>query len=456
MREKDRDREEIFRTMPVMRAILTLAVPTVISQLVTVVYNMADTFFIGRTGIPDQVAAANLCMPPFILLTGIANLFGIGGASLMARSLGMGDRERAAQAASFAIWTSAAVAAAYGVLVLAAGPLILPVIGANAGTYGLCRSYLFWTVTLGGVPTVWNAVLAHLVRAEGRAAQASLGMTMGAVLNMALDPLLISALGLQIRGAAIATLVSNLAAAGYFIVLILRGRETTVIRMHPRAFRAGGGVAGEVLLVGFPGFMMCLMSTLSNAALNRLVSAYRNEAVAGIGIAKKIDMLSFGIANGISQGVLPLVAYNYAAGSGERLRRVIRETLALAVSVAAMSTALLFTCAQPLVRAFIDDAVTVEYGSYFQRVICLTGPCIAVTLTVIMILQAAGEKRRPAVLSLLRKGGLDIPLMLLMNAAAGVRGIVWATPLADIGAMLAALLMYFSFRKQIGGKVYGI
>jgi multidrug efflux pump len=130
---------ELFEKAPVTKAVLALVVPTVISQLITVLYNMADTFFIGQTGDPNQVAAANLCMPLFIFLTGIANLFGIGGSSLISRSLGAGKKEKAIHSSAFSIWTSIAVAQSYGLAIYLLSPIILPAFGANQGTYEFCR-----------------------------------------------------------------------------------------------------------------------------------------------------------------------------------------------------------------------------------------------------------------------------------------------------------------------------
>lgn len=191
------------------------------------------------------------------------------------------------------------------------------------------------------------------------------------------------------------------------------------------------------------------MSTFSNITLNRLMASYCNQAIAGVGIAKKIDMLSFGIATGMSQGVVPLIGYNYSSKNHERMKKAILTIFILSLSVAFAFTLLLFTCAHPIVKAFIDDALTVEYGRTFQRIICITGPCISVTLIIITIFQSIGKKFQPLLLSLLRKGGLDIPFMFIMNASFGVNGIVWATPIADFGAMVISILFFIPVWKTL-------
>lgn len=447
------DNTELFERTPVKKAVISLVVPTVISQLITVIYNMADTFFIGQVGDPNQVAAASLCMPLFILLTGIANLFGIGGSSLISRCLGAGSRDKAKKTAAFCIWTAGAVSFLYGMILLLFKSFALPAIGANAETYRFCYVYVFWTITIGAVPTVLNALFAHLVRAEGYSRQASFGMALGGVLNIFLDPLFISAFGLEIAGAAIATMLSNLIAAFYFILLISGKRKSTVITLNPKNYTLQGHIPREVLLVGLPSCIMNMMGVFSNIVLNKLMASYCNEAVAGIGIAKKVDMMSFAIATGMSQGVLPLIGYNYSSKNYKRMMSAVKTTFLFSLMVALAGTTFLLTCAQPIVRAFIDDPLTVEYGQRFQRIICITGPCISVTMIIITLFQSIGIKARPLLLSLLRKGGLDIPLMFLMNALLGVNGIVWATPIADFSAMLAALALFLPFWQKMRSGV---
>lgn len=439
----------LFESKPVAQAVMTMAVPTIISQIVTVIYNMADTFFVGQTGDPNQIAAANLCMPIFMFLTSFSNLFGIGGSSLISRSLGCGDIKKARQAASFSIWMSIMFSLFYGLLMYSCRRTILIAFGANEETYDFCAKYLFWTVYIGAVPTVMNTQLAHLVRAEGHSKQASIGMTLGALLNIVLDPVFIIILRMEIAGAAFATMISNSVAALYFLILINRMRNTTVIILNPKEFSLKNHIPSEIFLTGLPSALMSLMSTFSNVTLNKLMSGYSNEAIAGVGIAKRIDMLSFGVAIGISQGVVPLIGYNYAAKNYTRMKKAIKTTFFMALSVTTLCAVLLFTCAQPIVRAFIDDAKTVEYGKLFQRIICITGPCISVTLIVITVFQGVGKKVQPLFLSMLRKGGLDVPFMLLMNKLAGVNGIVWATPIADFGAMVIAIILFIPFWKSL-------
>lgn len=229
--QKELDKKQLFTSVPVGRAIIALAVPTVVSQMITVVYNMADTFFIGQLGDPKQVAAATIAMPLFIFLTALANLFGIGGASLISRCLGCGNREKATRCAAFCVWSAFGAALLYGLAVQLLLPRLLPLLGANADTAPFVRRYVLWTVGVGAAPTVLNPALAHLVRAEGYSRQASLGVAFGGVLNILLDPLFIFVFQMQIEGAALATMLSNTAAVIYFVCLIFRLRSRVCLSL---------------------------------------------------------------------------------------------------------------------------------------------------------------------------------------------------------------------------------
>jgi len=435
--------------MPVRRAVLSLAVPTVISQIITVIYNMADTFFIGQLNDPNQVAAATVAMPAFAALTALSNLFGIGGAGKIARCLGKKDDETAKRTAAFSIWTALAVALFYGMIIFLLRPWFLPMLGANTETYDFCSGYVFWTITAGAVPTVLNAGLAHLIRTEGYAKQAGFGVAFGGVLNIVLDPVLIFVFRLEITGAAIATMLSNTAAMLYFFLFLYKIRKKTVITLNPKYYSIAGGIPADVVVGGLPSFIMMMLGCLSNSVLNRLVTSCSNEAMAGMGIAKKIDMIAFSVAQGMTQGVLPLIAYNYASGDRKRMNRSIQITLVYTLLMVCTATLMLFLFASPITRCFINNDETVAYGRDFLKVICFTCPSTAVNFMIITVFQATKQKVQPLILSLLRKGSLDIPLMIVLNHFIGINGIAWAVPLADWLALIVSLLLFLPYINRI-------
>lgn len=431
----------LFTDTPVKKAVLTLAIPTVISQLITVVYNMADTFFIGQLNDPLQVAAATIAMPCFMFLTAFANLFGMGGSSLISRCLGTGDQEKAQHTAAFCIWTGVLVSLVYGIVIILAEPVLFPILGATEETWGYLKKYVFWTIGIGAVPTVMNAEFAHLIRSEGYSKPAGFGVAFGGILNIILDPIFIFGLRLNIVGAAMATMLSNLVAMLCFIGFLLHIRRKTVITWNPEAYSLKQHIPLEVITVGLPGFVMTMMSTISNTALNHIVAGYSSTAIAGMGIAKKIDLLAYAIAQGMTQGTLPLIGYNYSSGNTKRMKASIKAAFSYSLIVAACGTVFLYFLAAPVVKSFISDAETVRYGQSFLKIICLACPTTAVNFMVITIFQAIGKKVQPLLLSLLRKGSLDILFMGLLNKTMGLSGIAWATPFADWIAFVISLVL---------------
>lgn len=442
------DNTELFESMPVSKAVISLAVPTVISQLITVIYNMADTFYIGQLNDPNQVAASTIALPLFMLLTGISNLFGIGGSSLISRSLGSGNRERARKTASFCIWSGAVTALLYGIALMLFRPVLIPLLGSNDSTYEYIHQYMFWTITIGAVPTVLNTELAHLVRSEGYSKQASFGVALGGILNILLDPFFIFVLGLEIKGAAIATMLSNLIAVLYFAVLLYKKRMQTVILPDWKHFTIGEGIPKEVITVGLTSFFMAMAGTCSNMVLNGIIASYSNEAIAGMGIAKRIDLVAYAISQGMTQGVLPLIAYNYASGNMKRMLSAVKTTAVYALGIAAAATVLLLAGASSVTKLFIDNAETIRHGKIFLQIIALACPLTTLNCIAITVFQAIGKKIQPLILSLLRKGVSDIPFMFLYNHLLGVNDIAWATPTAEcVGLVFSGIFLCFLLKE---------
>ena len=341
-------------------------------------------------------------------------------------------------------------------IIFLARPWLLPALGTNTETYASCSNYIFWTITVGAVPTVLNAGLAHLIRAEGYARQAGFGVAFGGVLNIALDPIFIFVFRMEMTGAAIATMLSNTAATIYFFLFLYRIRKKTVITPNPKYYSLAHGIPGDVVVGGLPSFIMMMLGCLSNSVLNRLITSYSNEAMAGMGIAKKIDMIAFSVAQGMTQGALPLVAYHYASGNRRRMSKSIQVTLVYTLIMACTATLLLFLFASPITRCFIHNDKTVSYGKDFRKVICFTCPSTAVNFMIITVFQATKQKVQPLILSLLRKGSLDIPLMIALNYVIGVKGVAWATPLADWLALIVSLLLFLPYINKIKkGNEYG-
>ena len=454
---KDRAAEtRIFQEYPIVRAVLALAIPTVISQIILVIYNMADTFFIGLTGSDAMITAVTVCMPAFMFLSAISNLFGVGGASVISRALGSDQPKKARRTASFAFWGCVLVTLGYSLGArLMMDTFVNLLGGSDPAVHGSACGYLTWTVVLGGVATSLNALLGHLVRSEGRSMQAGFGIALGGVLNIALDPLFMFVLlpkGSEVQGAAIATSLSNLIATLYFLAIIFRNRERSVLSLKPTAKCLRDNIPGDVLITGLPACLMTLCENISYAVLDNLMALSGTMMQAGIGVAKKVNMLAHCMVRGMAQGVLPLIGYNYAAGNYPRMKSTVRISTAISVSLATACMAICLLFSRQLVGIFIQhESDSLLYGARFLRILCLGGPFSAFAYAIISFFQAVGQSRKSFILAILRKGLLDIPMMFLLVRLIPVYGIVWATPIADVLCCVAALMLFTAFLRRLEG-----
>ena len=363
---------------------------------------------------------------------------------MIARFLGSRNTERARRSFAVAAWGSAAVTLLYALLLLLFGRPLLLRIGADERSIGFAWTYTLVTVILSGVPTVLAATLSNLIRAAGQSRKAALGMTLGAALNIALDPLFMFVLlprGNEVLGAAIATGLANVVSLAYFALYCRRSGEA-VFAFAPRLLRRGWRIARDILSCGLAGFTMVALAMVSNCFLNAMIADLgAGAAVAGLGIVRKIDSLAYAVNQGITQGMLPLVAYCYASRRMERMRAVIRFSTACTVLFSLVCSAASYVFAPQLVEIFIRDAETVRFGASFLRVLCLAIPIYSATFVIIAVFQAVGRSVEPFALSVLHKGSFDILLLFLFRRLFGLEHILWATPVMETVALLAALIL---------------
>lgn len=449
----------IFEESPIMKAIISLALPSIMGQIILVVYNMADAFFIGLTGNDAMFAAIGVCTVPFMFLSAISNLFGVGGASVISRFMGAGERDKAKRASAFAIWGCGVVALLYtlGSYILLDGFVDLLGGSEDAAVHSFCCQYMLIVVVIGGIPTALSTLFSHIIRAEGRSMQASIGIIIGGVLNIVLDPLFMFVIlepGNEILGAALATMLSNCLALVYFIVYIMIRRKEMVLSPRPGRDMFRDRIPRDVISIGIPACLMTLCENISYAVLEKLMSGFGTAAQAGIGAAKKVNMLAHSIARGMTQGVLPLIGYNFASGNRKRMRHTVylSASISIGISIVCMTTSLLFS--HPLVDLFLEaGGESHSYGSVFLMIMCVGAPFSAWAYTVISFFQATGHMTKSLILALMRKGILDIPLMFILNAVIPIYGIVCATPAADIVCCITASVLFVLFMKKHGNDI---
>lgn len=450
------DEKELFESVPVPKAVARLIVPTIISQIVTVIYNLADTFFIGRIGDSAMVAGATLVSPWFNLLTALSNLVGIGGISVMDKLLGRHEYDDVKKVSSFSFWTGIVMCALFCGLTFAfAGPLLslLSIAGggdAGDGALGYAYSYMLWTVVIGGLPTMLAMTLAHFLRGEGQAKKASAGMMLGGILNIGLDPLFMFAFGMGFTGAGVATALSNLISFVFLLGVFLYGRKQSTMSLSPRRFSLR--YAGQVPSVGLSAAFTTLLANVVFMIINILSYGYGTQAVSAYGIVKRLDQIPLGISLGLSQGVMPLIAYNYGSGDYARLKKVSVFSWILAAAMAAVCVVLFETLAPYIARLMLDDEDTVPLTTNFLRIACTAVPFTSVNALVMYFFQAMGKGAQATVLAVCRQGALNIPFLFLMNWLVGLYGMIWVQLIIELIMLPFMLGMYLYTIKKLGKK----
>lgn len=453
MPEQDSAKKELFETMPIPSAVSRMCVPMVVTSLVTVVYNMADTYFVGLLGDPVQSAAVTLAYPVVLAFNAMNNLFGVGSSSLVSRSLGQGNTEQARNASAFGFWGAVFGGLLYSLVCTVFQAPLLGLLGADASTRQATMEYMYWVVTWGAAPTILNVVQGQLVRSEGAAVHASIGTMSGCILNIVLDPIFILPWGLNMgaAGAGLATFISNCVACLYFIVLAWTKHGRTVVSMDLRRLRhMPPAVMKNVLAVGVPAAIQNLLNVVGNTILNNFTAAYGAVAVAAMGVSTRLIQIAQQISMGIAQGAMPLISYNYASRDYRRMKGIIRFDMMVDLAAMAAMTAGYWIFAGPLVRLFLNNAEVVAYGSVFLRGACLAIPFLAVDFTCVFTFQSVGMGGTTLVLALCRKLLLEIPLLFALNWAFPLYGLPYAQPVTEVVLALLGLALLRRVLREKG------
>lgn len=444
------DKERLFEQIPIPKAVTTLAIPTVLSSLVMVLYNLADTYFVGMLNDPVQNAAVTLAAPVLLAFNAVNNLFGVGSSSMMSRAMGRKDVETVHRSSAFGFYCSLFCGLALSLLCLLFQNPLMNLLGASPVTVDATRQYMKWTVIWGAAPSILNVVMAYMVRAEGSALHASIGTMSGCLLNMVLDPIFIlpQGLGMGAAGAGLATFLSNCVACVYFFVLLYIKRKSTYVCIQPKMLCFRRNIVVGVCGVGVPASIQNLLNVTGMTLLNNFTAPFGADAVAAMGIAQKLNMVPMQIAMGFSQGIMPLVSYTYASGKYKRMK----ESILFAAKVMFPGLILIatgyFLDAEALTRAFMDNQTIVGYGAAFLRAYCIATPLLCMDFLAVGVFQAIGQGKSALIFAILRKAVLEIPALFVLNSLFPLYGLPYAQPFAELILAIAAVFMLKRIFKQ--------
>lgn len=444
-------REDLFQNAPISRSVFQMAVPTVISSLVLVIYNMADTFFIGQTHDPSQVAAVSLTNAVFVMYMAIAQLLGIGGSAVISILLGKGEQERARSASAFCFYGSLIFGVIAGTAILLFMDPLLAILGSRSETYPYSKDYLYYIAI--GAPFILLAnTFGHAVRGEGASRASMTGGMIGTIVNIILDPVFILTFHLGTAGAAIATVLGNVFACVYYLYFLTRKSQSMSLQI--RYFRNCGQIAGRVLSVGVPAGINSALMSISTILLNNVLVPYGDTAVAAMGIVTKVYLFIVFVHMGISNGIQPLLGYSYGAGNRKRFMGILRFSGVLSVICGSLLTVAYIVFSRQIMGLFIDNSEVVQYGVPMLVAASLAGPVLGLLFLSINSMQALDRPVPATILSLCRQGSFFIPLLFLLDQIFGLNGIIYTQTVSDYLSILIALFMMFTSVKKAfpGGR----
>lgn len=440
---QNEDKVNLFEQTPIPRAVAKLAVPTILSSLVMVIYNLADTYFVGMCNNAIENAAVTLAAPVLLAFNAVNNLFGVGSSSMMSRALGKKDYDTVYKSSAFGFYCALLSGAVFALLCGIFQNPLLKLLGADANTMGATVGYMKWTVVFGAVPAILNVVLAYMVRAEGSALHASLGTMSGCFLNILLDPIFILPWGLDMgaEGAGFATFLSNCVACLYFFLLLFKKRGNTFVCVNPRKFTFEKRIVWGICSVGVPASIQNLLNVTGMTLLNNFTSSFGADAVAAMGITQKINMVPMNIAMGLSQGIMPLISYNYSSRNHKRMKGALTFSAKASLGFITVVAAGYFVGAAQLTQLFMDNGTIVAYGTRFLRGFCLGLPFLCMDFLAVGVFQAVGMGREALLFAIMRKIVLEIPALYILNFLFPLYGLAYAQLTAEVVLAVAAVLV---------------
>ena len=434
---------ELFEKEKLSTAYFRLSIPLVLSLVVTLIYNLADTFFVAQTGNTNLVAGVSLGAPVFMLLMAFGNIFGQGGSSMISRLLGQQDSDGVSRVSSFCFYAAWVVGLAVTVVLFVFKSQALILLGANEETMQYASDYYFWIV-LGSPAIIASYVHTNHLRSEGLSKESMIGSVGGAVVNIILDPILISFFGLGAAGAAIASVIGYLF-TDVFLILIVASKSHS-LSMDPRKSCIPSGCVGQIFGIGIPAAIVNVMQSVSVILVNQFLLPYGNDRIAAMGIVLKVSMIVLLVLTGLAFGGQPMFGYYFGSGNRKKLRELLRFCMGFISITAIILTAAVFSLSKVLMRAFIDNETIVREGTLMLRWQVVSMVFVGIVLLITIIFQSAGKVAGSFILSVSRQGVVFLAVLLIAVQIGGYTGIIAAQAIADV---LSAILALFLLRVQL-------
>lgn len=422
----------------VTKALLKLSIPMIMGMMMQVFYNLVDTYFIGRLEDPNQLAAANIAFPVFVLLMAIANIIGTGAASYISRCLGKKDYENANKTASISFM----LVVVFSLLVTIFGVLfcssIVKLLGTSDEVYNYTYEYVK-IMFLGSITVIGSFTLGQIIRSEGDMKTFVRGMMTGTILNIILDPVFIFTFNMGIKGAAIATIIGYSVSLIYYVSCFISGKS--ILKINKNYMIYDKVILGEIFKIGIPGSLNQMLMGVANVVSNNIAITYGTLTVAGIGVAMKVMMIGTFIFIGFSSGTQPFIGFNYGANNLDRVKEAVKKSVTITTIIGIILAIIFYLFSENIIRTFISDNDVVKEGSIILKALLLSLPFIGGQMIATVTSQSLGKAVLSTILSISRQGLLYIPLIILLNKFFGFNGFIYAQPITDVIMITLSLFL---------------
>ena len=440
-----KEKNKVFSDISVKKAVFKMAVPSVISSLVLVVYNMADTFFVGQTHDAMQVAAVSLTNPVFVMFMAFANLLGIGGSTAVSIFLGEKNNLQAKSVSAFSCYISIILGVISGVLILIFMNPLLKILGSSPNTYKFAEDYLFY-IALGAPFILFANAFGHTVRGEGAASASMIGGMIGTVVNIILDPIFILTFKMGTAGAAVATVLGNIFSCVYYIYYFQKKSPNLSIAF--KNFNFFGKAAKRTVSLGIPAGINSALMSISNVVLNNKLVSYGDAPVAAMGVVTKVYLLIVFIHMGITNGIQPLLGYCFGAKKKDRFIKIFNFSGMLTVIIGTIFTILYIVFSSQIIELFINNKEVIKYGKSMLIATSIPGPILGILFLCINSMQSVDRPLPATALSICRQGFIFIPLLYIFDSVFGLTGINYTQTAADyISVVLSIVLFKISLKN---------
>lgn len=429
---------DLFEKVPISKAYFKLALPVVLSMVISLVYNMVDTFFVAQTQNTNLVAGVSLCAPIFTLMIALGDIFGIGGSSVISRLFGQKQDEEGKNASGFCFYGAIVCGILVSLIMMIARKPILTILGTNQATLPYANQYYTY-MALGATLIIVSLTPSNLMRTEGLATESMIGTITGSIINMILDPIFILYLNMEAGGAAITTIIGYFASDLVFIYLTLKKSKKLSISLKHTHITKNEVIS--IFTIGIPASITNLMSSFAMAMTNNYLVTYGNDKVAAMGIVLKINMIVLLVMIGFAFGAQPLLGYNYGAHNTKRLKEIIKFDLFVEITFAVITSIILALFTASFIKIFMNDPSIIQAGTLMLRFLLLSSPCVGIILVFTTLFQSEG-KALPALLLSIGRQGIVFAIFLLLSNIFGYYGIISSQMIADIITAIIALILY--------------